>query len=89
MNKSDGLRIGLDLNHIAMHLDDVTLAKVKTYMKEIEKICLKEMEKDDRETVHMEVKALMCDHYCKYPDNYTDNDRLIEEQCDKCPLNRL
>ena len=38
-----------------------------------------------------EVKALMCDKYCKFPEAYTtgkedDNERLIHERCNNCPL---
>jgi len=48
------------------------------------------------------VKMDICDNYCKYPDRYginnydpTDLDRdekfgqMIDEVCDKCPLDRL
>ena len=32
----------------------------------------------------------MCDKYCKYPESYDeDDDKLYEERCDNCPLNRL
>ena len=36
----------------------------------------------------------ICDHYCKFPEAYytghdDDNDRMIEERCNKCPLGKL
>ena len=43
-----------------------------------------------------EVKSEICDNYCKYPaiyntreDSGVDYDRMFEEKCDRCPLNRL
>lgn len=42
-----------------------------------------------------EVKAQVCDHYCRYPDEYKthENDanweRMIEEKCVDCPLTAL
>ena len=44
-----------------------------------------------------EVKEEMCDHYCKYPveflmtyeDSEEAHDKMIEEMCAECPLNRL
>lgn len=38
-----------------------------------------------------EIQADICDNYCKYPSQYTDSnyDRMLEEVCSKCPLNRL
>lgn len=47
-----------------------------------------------RETVEMmdeeieEVKAEICDHYCKYTEQW-ENGEDIEDIYDKCPLNRL
>lgn len=40
------------------------------------------------------VKARICDHYCKYPEQYkvngdTDIDRMLNEVCESCPLNAL
>ena len=41
------------------------------------------------------VKFEMCDHYCKYPNQYqADIDdvnfaRMITEKCDECPLDYL
>lgn len=34
------------------------------------------------------VKAQICDHYCKYPLIYDDDDRL-QQECDKCPMKWL
>lgn len=36
-----------------------------------------------------EVMNDMCDNYCKFPALYSDQDELWDEQCDKCPLNKL
>ena len=35
-----------------------------------------------------DVKTAMCDEYCKYPNEYEDNE-ILEVICEKCPLNRL
>lgn len=36
----------------------------------------------------------ICNHFCKFPEAYytghdDDNDRMIEERCNKCPLGKL
>lgn len=33
----------------------------------------------------------ICDRYCRFPEAYpeNENDRMIEEKCNKCPLVRL
>ena len=49
MTKQDGLKIGLALNHIAMSVGDTTLKKIKPFLKQIEEICVKEVEKDNEE----------------------------------------
>ena len=49
MNKTDGLRIGLSLNHIAMVLDTESYQKVQPYLNAIEEICLRNIEKDEKE----------------------------------------
>lgn len=36
-----------------------------------------------------EVKDIICDSYCKYPEAYDDTEELIEERCDNCVLERL
>lgn len=39
-----------------------------------------------------EVVEQICDGYCKYPAEYNangDDDRLYDEKCINCPLNRL
>ena len=46
------------------------------------------------DSVTENVKARICDHYCKYPEKYkvnddTDIDRMINEVCESCPLNAL
>lgn len=46
------------------------------------------------DSVTENVKARICDHYCKYPEQYkvkgdTDIDRMLNEVCESCPLNVL
>lgn len=36
-----------------------------------------------------DVKEKFCDNYCKYPDQYSDYDQMLDEQCSKCVLNLL
>lgn len=36
-----------------------------------------------------EVKSSICDNYCRYSSEYEDYDRMLEEVCSSCPLNRL
>ena len=43
-----------------------------------------------------EVKAEICDNYCKYPaiydtreDSDENYDRMLRDKCTRCPLNRL
>ena len=36
-----------------------------------------------------EVKINICDNYCKYPSEYTDQEQMIEERCENCPLCQL
>lgn len=39
-----------------------------------------------------DVKVEICDHYCKYTAQYPTQDRydkMLDEQCETCPLNRL
>ena len=31
----------------------------------------------------------MCDRYCKFPDEYTNEEIMIREECDHCPLMKL
>lgn len=34
----------------------------------------------------------ICDHYCKFPEQYEGDDgidRLISEHCENCPINKL
>lgn len=36
------------------------------------------------------IVAELCDHYCKYPEQYVENERkLYDEHCADCPLNYL
>jgi hypothetical protein len=36
-----------------------------------------------------EIANDFCDNYCKYPSEYTDMDKLVEERCEKCPLMKI
>lgn len=40
-----------------------------------------------------EVRCAVCDDYCKWPEIYEDDgrdeDALLEEKCNFCPLDRL
>lgn len=37
-----------------------------------------------------EVIEKICNDYCKYPEEYREKcERLIDDQCCNCPLNRL
>ena len=55
----------------------------------------KEKKMDYKEQVRdiEDIKADICDHYCKFIDkvnaNEMDYDILLETLCDKCPLNEL
>lgn len=49
---------------------------------------------DKRESVVniiQEVIEEICDNHCKFPDQYSEEneERLYEEHCDNCPLNKL
>lgn len=37
------------------------------------------------------IREQICDHYCRFPEAYpeNDNERMMEERCEKCPLNKL
>lgn len=49
------------------------------------------------QNILVEVVEEVCDKYCKFPELYEkkygdsdeDMDKLIEECCEKCPLNKL
>ena len=36
-----------------------------------------------------EIANDFCDNYCKYPSEYADEDRLMEEHCERCPIMRI
>ena len=36
-----------------------------------------------------DLAAEICNHYCRFPEAYDDNDRMIEEKCNNCPLREL
>lgn len=44
-----------------------------------------------------EICCNMCDNYCKYPEQYEANyddpdeamDKLVEEKCNDCPINKI
>lgn len=52
---------------------------------------------DEQKTVAQVVEEVcqdICDHYCKYPAEYNFDDdlsfdRIYEDHCNDCPLNRL
>ena len=35
------------------------------------------------------IKSEICDHYCKYPGEYKDQDEMIDTVCVNCPLLKL
>lgn len=46
-------------------------------------------EKQTASSIIEEVKGSICDNYCKHPSEYKDWDKMLEEVCSSCPLNRL
>ena len=36
-----------------------------------------------------EVKSDICDKYCKYPEQYDDDDEMLRDVCENCALGRL
>lgn len=37
-----------------------------------------------------QIKTEICDKYCKWPEQYDiDDDALIDEHCNNCPLNMI
>lgn len=36
-----------------------------------------------------DLAAEICNHYCRFPEAYDDNNRMIEEKCNNCPLGEL
>ena len=36
-----------------------------------------------------EVKTDICDKYCKYPEQYDDDDEMLRDVCENCALGRL
>ncbi len=49
------------------------------------------LQTDIMESRISEVVEEICDKYCRFPEAYpeNENDRMIEEKCNKCPLVRL
>lgn len=53
------------------------------------------MQKETKTLIEIveQIKADMCDNYCKWPSLYKGDenafDRLLDERCAHCPLNRL
>ena len=41
------------------------------------------------ENLLTEMIARFCDEYCKYPAEYQDNERVLENCCEHCPFNIL
>ena len=48
-----------------------------------------EMDAKDRTPDIEKVAGEICDHYCRFPEAYLEEERMHEEKCDKCPLNEL
>lgn len=36
-----------------------------------------------------EIANDFCDNYCKYPSEYTDEDKLMKEHCERCPIMKI
>ncbi len=87
MDKIKGLRIGLAINHIAQMCDERTLKRVDPFLKEIEDICLSELDVEVDGTE--KIKETMCDEFCRFPSEATDEQDLHENHCAGCPLNKL
>ena len=59
-----------------------------------EALRIREMFKQTAESELEVIAGEMCDHYCVFPQAYDtghedDNERMVAERCDSCPLNRL
>lgn len=37
----------------------------------------------------LDITEDICSNYCKYPEQYGEQEKLWEEKCNSCPLNRL
>lgn len=35
------------------------------------------------------VAEQICNNYCKFPNQYEDEEKLFSERCDSCPLNLI
>ena len=43
-----------------------------------------------RQMVNIEdITGEICDRYCRFPEAYDSEERMREEKCEKCPLNKL
>ena len=78
------LKIGLDIQHIAMSVPDNILAKIKPYLNDIEQQVLEGTKKSE------ETAQKMCDQYCKYP-NIWDEEKegcslADSDVCNACPM---
>ena len=36
-----------------------------------------------------EIADDFCDNYCKFPNQYDDEEELMVRHCDQCPLNKI
>ena len=61
-------------------------------------IALREFRKDKKEVgmgdktipdIIEDVKSEMCDNYCKFPQEYKDQEQMWDKKCAECPLNKL
>lgn len=52
---------------------------------------LSEMEERENgvEGLIEDIKCEVCDHICKYPDIYNDEEEMIEKECSECVLSKL
>lgn len=76
---------------------EAEIGEQKFFMKgrysEVIKIKSKLCEMDAHDKEIEDELGVICQRYCKFPEAYgdreDDNQRMIEERCNNCPLNRL
>ena len=70
-------------------------ARQSAFVEVRQKICDLDASNKAMNVSEMEhIAGEICDHYCKFPEAYytgqdDDNDRMIEERCNNCPLGKL
>lgn len=75
--------------------DTVNAARKSAFVEVRQKICDLDASNKGMDISEIEyIAGEICDHYCKFPEAYytghdDDNQRMIEERCNKCPLNRV